>query len=212
MIPGRAAWLGLAALILSCSPAESQWEVTPGIGLYLPLGSVVAVSGPAEVETLDMRHLPTAMAGARIGGRLGAFSLEIGAEYSPSLVAVRDAEETSDVSSAVLFGSARLLARVAGDGAGPGWSFRVGGGPALLARWGDAWEGFAGTTDLAFTAGVVAGFEPRRLPVAFRLEVADYVYDARFGTRDGQTLGTGIRSELIWLVGVTLDFDGGRSP
>lgn len=200
--------IALAALTGSYEPTAAQWEVTPGIGFYVPLGSVVSVPSSDDGAGLDMRHVPAVAFVARVGHRLGPGRLEASAEFTPSLVAVRDPDGTRDLRSALLLSSLRFLVPVAGRDARRGWSVHTGGGAGLLRRWGEAWSGFSGTTDVALAASVIAAFAPRGSPLSVRLDLTNYVYDAGFRGEGERTLGNGLRTELVWTFGVGFTLEG----
>ncbi len=85
------------------------------------------------------------------------------------------------------------------------WNMHVGGGVALIRRYGDLYEDLTGTTSVG---GVVdLGFVVRaRREITVRLDMETYLYDVRFESKDGTRIGnTQFQTDVIFTVGVAIE-------
>lgn len=175
------------------------------MGFYLPFGKLVTHEGPAGREALQMWHVGSVAAGARISAIRGDWELAVGATYTPSLVAVRTLDATRDVGSNLLMTSVRLLWRPEEAAAERIWGIYLGPGVSWLNRWGRAWEAVDDTRDVGglLTVGT-RGRLPELAPSVFRLGVTVWLYRTDFRDSERGGLGRGLQSELVLSAGFSV--------
>jgi len=195
--------ISLAGALPGAAEGQGTWEVTPGIGYYVPLGTLVTSEIAGADGPQERRHVGAVLGGLRLGRTMGWATLEVGVDYTPSLVAVRSEAGTRDLASGLVLASGRALFPLAGERADGRWSLRAGPGVGVVHRWGEAWDGFVGRTSVSGTGGVIARYVPDAYPVAFRVEAEGHLY--RTGLRrEGGTPDGEIHGELLWIVGVSV--------
>lgn len=176
------------------------------MGIYLPLTPLFELDPPADGE-LRRRSVGQVILGARVGiGVSRHVALELGAGFSPTLVAVERETSTIDVASRLLLLNARAAYSFQPSSS---WSFFLAPGFGLIARSGRAWKAISGTTDPAFTLGL--GFSSRIDPsrVRIRVEIEDFISWAQFdGTRGGQT-ESHLHQDLTFSLAIQVPLAGG---
>jgi hypothetical protein len=144
--------VALTASLVAGAPARAQERVsvTPFIGMYNPVGQLVADS------TIEMLQLMTLMAGTRVFLPLTRHvGLEAAAGWTPapSLVAQSDWQRTEDVPGKVVTASLRGRYHFNPTPAVGDWRLSVVSGFGFVHRYGEAWEGITGTTDATLLVG-----------------------------------------------------------
>lgn len=188
------------------SSAAAQVELGPSVGVIVPLGRWTQNFAGDEVRRRQLTAtLVTTRAAYWLGARIG---LEAMFGYAPSQVAVSGPTRTQDITSGVVVGSARILARFASvlDGQSRSsavrWDFLGGVGAGFVARGGSAWANHTGTTH---PAGVL-NFEARTHltgPVTVRLMVEDFVSRPTFNKGlDGESRSRVHHDLLLTFMGV----------
>lgn len=188
-------------LFSSRADAQVEWRVTPGLGFYLPVSSVVDGAGDSMLE---MKQVATLAAAIHVGVFAKPILVELGGAYSPSIVAVSDREGTRDISAGIFFGSVRALARLSSADEPGEWGLHAGIGLARVAHWGQAWESF---TETSRNGALVSASLTHRLTgtsARVRLEASDYMYRSAFGHGEYGTLEGGLQHDLVWMLGMTI--------
>lgn len=205
----RAAVVVASALAVPASGvgAQSRIEVTPHVGMYVPLRPVVQEVSTSGELRLRRRQLGAAMVGGRVALRATThFQVEGAVHVSPSSVAVTDETQTFDAGGAVILASTRLvyLARPkAMRGANGAIHLAVGGG--VIERFGGAWRGIGGTQDFAMVLGGGARWSiSRHPPITIKLEVEDYVSRAQFRDHRDATTRPRLSHDTVWSMGLIL--------
>lgn len=193
----------LCGFVVDFAVAQDAWEVTSGIGYYVPLATVVSAEDDGSSGQIARRHVGAILGGVRLGRSTDWIRLEMGLDYTPSLVAVSSSEETRDLSSGLLLGHVRALLALSHEGTDGRWSLFAGPGLGVVHRWGAAWDSFSGKTSPSGSAAFVARYAPETYPVAFRIEVDGHVYRTRLRD-DPDDVVSQIHGELLWIVGVSV--------
>lgn len=195
----RSAVCTLAFCGLGVTPALAQTaEIMLYAGGYVPLAKVIDEAGATAEHDV----------GVVFGGRLnrwwpGGIGVEGGAAYALSSVsaAVPDLLAASDDAS-VFLASVKVLYRF-GLPTGIA-SFHIGGGGALVARGGAAYEGTQGTSDFGGIANVGASFTLGPM-IAIRLDAEDYITSAKFEA-DADETESKLQNDLVFSAGVRISF------
>lgn len=187
-----------AVLCLGSTPAAGQVMVTPVVGAYVPTGNVYEQPG-----TLGTARQGTSFA---FGGRLtysssGKLGLEATGTYAPSRVEIVTATETIKRSSHVWLGSLRLVYVLNSEWAAV--NVYLAGGPAVISRGGESYEGVSGLTEFGGNIGLGALF---RVGAGFRirLEVEDYLYESRMTFPSGETTGSRFQNDFVFSFGLSI--------
>lgn len=187
----------IVASLLAAFPRQStaQFELTPAIGMYFPIGELV--SGH-EVR----RHIPAGSIGLRMAvwpaRKLG---IEGSAVFSPSQVAWENDGRVVDVNSGVFFGSLRAIFALSPATAIS--SVRFGAGLGVVSRGGSAWVNTTGRTMPALNLLAAARFRLGRGPLSFQFQLEDYVGKAQLesGAPGSQAR---IHHDILWSLGVAM--------
>lgn len=193
----------LCGFAVDLAVAQDAWEVTSGIGYYVPLATVVSAEDAGSSGQIERRHVGAILGGVRLGRATDRVRLEVGLDYTPSLVAVSSSEETRDLSSGLLLGYVRALLPLSSEVTDGRWRLYAGPGLGVVHRWGAAWDSFTGKTSASGSAAFVARYSPEANPVAFRIEVDGHVYRTRLRD-DPEDVVSEIHGELLWIVGVSV--------
>lgn len=193
----------LVVCAMSAAPAFAQKiEVSPFAGAVVPLSNVIDEAG------VELKH----KAGIAFGGRVtawmpGSLGFEGQAAYALSDVklTIDGVEEEcvgDECDSSIFFGAAKVLYRFAPPTGVA--AFHIGGGPAVVIRGGNAYEGATGTTDIAGILNVGASFKVGPL-VSVRVDAEDYLSSAKFGA-EGETGETEskLQNDVVLSAGVQI--------
>ena len=170
----------LSAFCVTAPAAVAQTlEVTPHLGLHMPVGLLLEGRDQTDNSFVRRRQLGATSIGARLAlNALPRFTMEMAASYSPGLVAVTDRDATVDLGGHVFMGHLKGLYRFAKSESG--WSFWGGGGPGIVSRYGEGWVGTRGTTDVAAVIAGKARLGKLNSNKAFILAIEDYITRAAF--------------------------------
>jgi hypothetical protein len=172
-------------------------ELTPFLGMYVPLGSLVADS------MVRLRPVGALAAGSRIAAVWSErFALEGSIVWSPNLVAQSDWKQTLDLEGGFWAASLKARVRIASPQHELVWS--VSPGVALLQRYGSAWRDLFGTADVGLVLGGAARYHAgNSLELVFDFE--NYVTRTGYVDRSGLHYGGHLHHDLIWSVGATIN-------
>ncbi len=110
----------------------------------------------------------------------------------------------AECDSNVLYASAKALYRVIPQPGGM-LSIHLGGGPALISRGGDFWDGIDGTTDIGGVLNVGATFDVSP-QVGIRLDAEDYLYSAKFEVDNAEVGDSKFQNDLFFTGGIVIKF------
>jgi hypothetical protein len=188
----RAGLIALGLTAGAAAPAAAQVMMTPLVGTYLATGNVYEESGGLGTATQGTSFA----AGLRLtyssSGRLG---VEGALTYAPSKVEFTTTSGTVSRRADLWLGQLRLIYIL--NSAWAPINVYAAGGPAVVARGGDAYEGASGLTDLAGNFGLGALF---RLGSGFRirLEVESYIYNTSITLSTGETTGSKLQGDFVF--------------
>jgi hypothetical protein len=179
---GTTVLLGCALALCHMPKAATAqtFEITPNLGMHMPLGLLMEGTDPVDNSLLRRRQLGAVTIGGRIALRTPRITIESSGTFSPGLVAITDREATRDLTSLVFMGNVKALYRIAGQMQHGHWSFHAGPGMGVLHRYGEGWDDTAGTTDVAFVMAGRARLARLNSNKAFMFTVEDYVTRAAF--------------------------------
>ena len=195
----------LVAIDHSSLRAQMQFDVTPVIGVYIPLGDLVNEGSFSGGDFLRHRQVGTVVTGIR--GSLDDHSmarLDFTVAYSPSLVAVSDASATTDHGGSVLMASVQIPFRHTILGEFNRWEFHLSPGIGVVHRGGTGWETFEGVTDGAFVLGGGVRIRGNNSRVTFALDVTDYVSWASFRSEIAPRTSLTLHHDLLGSIGVVI--------
>lgn len=179
---------------------DGSLSVTPHIGLYMPLGSLVADN------TVRLRPVTSIALGSRVALPIdGRFALEAALSWSPHLVAQSDWRETIDLEGGTWFASARARARIAGDSNQSDAVATISTGLGVVHRYGDAWNGLRGTTDAALVLGGGIRYLETDIGVAFTVDAEGYFSRTGFMDASGQFYGGRLQKDFIVTFGTSIN-------
>lgn len=190
-------FVAIAAAIL---PAHGTAQIvfTPVIGAYVPTGNLYQEPG-----TFGTARQGTSFA---FGGRLtfstsGKLGLEASATYAPSDVEFVTPLESVSRSSYVWLGSLRLIYVLNSQWAAV--NVYLAGGPAVVTRGGEAYQGVSGLTEVGGNLALGALF---RAGAGFRirLEVEDYLYESQMTLPGGETTGALFQNDFVFSFGLSI--------
>jgi hypothetical protein len=191
------------ALLAAAAPhrAVAQIELTPAIGMYMPLGDLFKGDPNNGAET--RQQVAAGLIGFRIAARSNQrFGVEGGIAFSPSQVAVTRSSGTHDVTGGVVLANARAVLALSPPAAI--WGFRVAAGVGVVHRSGSAWQTTLGATAPALSLAFGARSRMRRSNVTMRLELEDYILFNAFDQELPYTTGARIHHDMTWSVGVNV--------
>ena len=192
----------VAAVVLLPSPsvAQSSIQITPRVGMYVPVGFLARPSSDMDATFRQKHQVGTIAAGISAAVHRGPYKLEAGIDYSPSLVAVLDDRGTRDISSHVTLMNVRVgrTFKVDAD-----WTVDVAAGGGLISRSGEAWETTSSTLDRAFTVAIGGSFEI--VPgIAFRAGADWYLSRLTYTDSTVPPQHTPLRQDLFFRTGVAI--------
>ena len=191
--------LGALALVAAPKASEAQVSVTPFVGYYAPLGTLLK-DGDTEVGSTQ---------GAMVfGGRLGLatpgpWGFEASVAYSDAGLEAGSAE----VDGNVMILSGRALYRL--GGLGPSGTLHAGAGLAYVMRGGDFWDEVAeaevdGIDDFGGTIGLGAKFSLSQM-MSIRVDVEDFIYSGEIHNDVDATEST-LQNDLMLSAGLNFGF------
>jgi hypothetical protein len=210
----RTAIVAFAAALLPCAvraqtqdPAQASTHafaritVTPYAGMYASIGKLRADS------TVEFLQLMTLVAGARAALQLNhRFAIEAAGGWTPapSWVAQSDWEQTIDVPGRVALGSLRGRYDLNPDVEAGDWVVSLASGIGAVHRYGQAWEGLSGTTDVAFVFGATSRLRPFSSRLSYGLDVDGFVSRAEFRDYLGQRTRARLHADLVLSLALSL--------
>jgi hypothetical protein len=211
------ALLVITPLAAAAGQGKGRVELTPYLGMYLPVADIIQQSDPGSGVSLSFKQKSALSFGGRLTyGLSDRAALEGGFGYTSSDVKL----ELSGLGSAALGGtvmtaSARVLYRLNQPSAPTGWHLI--GGVAMISRGGDIWDQLEsggvrvdGRTD--FGAVIGGGVRlPMGRRLALRIDVEDYVHQAKFTIDDGVTpldTESQLQNDLVISVGLAIQLGG----
>lgn len=184
----------LATAIPSTAAAQGGVELAPWAGVYVPTSNSIGDLGQ------DISRDVSVIGGARLTfwgtGHLG---FEVTGGYAPAKIGDETLNETGNTD--LLLANARLLLALSPVTNRVG--FYLAGGPALLARGSDPFDGDQSSTDLGGVLGLglrFGGGENSR--IGFRIDLEDYLYNGDFGG------GNDFQNDLVASLGVSIGLGG----
>lgn len=184
----------LATAIPSSAAAQGGVELAPWAGVYVPTSNSIGDLGQ------DISRDVSVIGGARLTfwgtGHLG---FEVTGGYAPAKIGDETLNETGNTD--LLLANARLLLALSPVTNRVG--FYLAGGPALLARGSDPFDGDQSSTDLGGVLGLglrFGGGENSR--IGFRIDLEDYLYNGDFGG------GNDFQNDLVASLGVSIGLGG----
>lgn len=199
----KRAVVSLSVLLVATIPhrAAAQIEITPAIGMYVPVGNLF--KGDLQNGAETRQQVASGLIGFRVAAwtnrRLG---LEGGFAFSPSQVAVTRSSGTHDVTGGVVLANARAVYALSPYEAL--WGFRVAAGVGVVHRSGSAWETTLGGTAPALALAFSARSRMRKTNVTMRLELEDYILFNAFDQELPYTTGAKIHHDMTWSIGVNV--------
>lgn len=194
----------LAAGLMPGAARAQVLEVSPTVGMYIPVGLLVEGHDITDNSFVRRRQLGALLIGASLGLRpTRTLGVEATATYSPTMVAITDRDSTLDISGNVLMASLRGVARVSGRFARGSWGFYVSPGVGLVRRHGVAWSDSRGTTDAAVVLAGGARLGRLNSAKAFRFDVTNYVTRASFD-HSTERSAPRIHHDVVWSFGIAL--------
>jgi hypothetical protein len=151
----RPLFFSAAALLLlgGAHRALAQIEVTPRVGAYLPMGTLLAETDSASGATVKRRQVGTLLVGVGLSAGLSErIGLQAAISLAPSQIAITTTRSTRDVGAAVVLGNLRGIYYLTPRSGRLG--LHVGTGIGLIERLGGPWRDVAGTTDLGLASSI----------------------------------------------------------
>lgn len=187
--------------------AIAQIEITPHVGLYVPLGTLVDEASLTSA-TLVKRQVGTVMVGTRVyAGLAERVGLRGTIAYAPTQVAVTTVSSTEDIGAGIVLASLRgtyfLTPRTSR------LSLHIGSGIGVVDRHGRPWRGIGGTTDLALASSIggQGGVEGSSIRITFELE--HYLTRAQFdGAEHPQKTTSSLHHDLLLSLGIAIAVSG----
>jgi hypothetical protein len=179
---------------------DGSISVTPHIGLYMPLGSLVADN------TVRLRPVGSIALGSRVAWPfLDGFAMEAALSWSPNLIAQSDWKETVDLEGGVWFGSARVRARLGSTSAQSETSASITTGVGVVHRYGDAWNGMRGTTDAALVVGGGLRYLEIESGIAFTVDIEGFLTRTGYTDAAGHFYGGRLQQDFIFSFGTSIN-------
>lgn len=191
--------LGALALVAAPQVSEAQVSVTPFVGYYAPLGTLIEDGGSEVFST------QSAMV---FGGRLGFAStgpLGFEATVAYSGAGLESGGEEADGNVMILSG--RALYRL--GGLGPSGTLHAGAGLAYIMRGGDVWDDIEsadvdGVDDFGGTIGLGAQFSLSQM-MSIRVDVEDFIYNGEIHNDVDET-DSKLQNDLMLSAGLNFGF------
>ena len=183
-------------------PAEARWEITPQLGMYIPMGLLTTDVGSPNGEF--RRQVTAGGLGARIGMHVARhFALEATAFYSRSMVAVAENSKVVDIPAGVLMTSARAVLKI-GGAQGVNWNLHLAPGVGLMIRHGAAWQGTSGVIDPALVLAGGARAPLGKSGMAFRIDLENYMSRAQFHIQETGATESRIQNDFTLTTGFVI--------
>jgi len=198
----------VVGLLLTSAASSGQAQITfninPNVGLYVPHGALL-FEAPANLSTFESKKpvggpVFTARAAVWVTPHLG-FEGSLG--YSPAFIAVKShAGAVEDIRQTLVLSSIRSVYRFPGDQI-KRLGFQVGTGVGVVNRSGKAWTNTPTGPAFAFvlSGGVRAQLSPKN-PLAFRMELEDYISWAQFKLDSGAYTQGRAYHDLVYSLGL----------
>lgn len=184
----------VAAPVGSLKAQGGAVELAPVVGVYVPLRSVIV-----QADGTSAKQATAAAVGGRISvGTRGKVSFDGTVTYVPS--DVNASAGASGGSSSLLLIDARGV--VSFGHAEAKTRFYVAGGPAVIIRNGEFYQGFQGTTDIG--GNVAVGLRIALGKVSGRVEVGSYLYSVTLTGAGNLTTGSEFQADLLASVSVAI--------
>jgi hypothetical protein len=184
------------------TPRKFGWRglsVAAELGMYMPVGSMVLDS------TVRLRGVGAILLDARITAPLhDRFALQASLGWTPTLVAQSDWKQTVDLGGGVWLASLRSALRVTPKRVREVEAFFTP-GLGLVNRYGAAWSGLEGATDLALVLGSNVRFHEPDSRWAFTANIEDFITRTGFVDPSGQWYGGRLLNEFVLAFGATFD-------
>jgi len=196
---GRLAAMVCAGALWLTGPAAAQVVITPVAGGLVPTSNLFEEQG-----TLTTARQATAFAfGVRaLISATGLLGLEGSVFYVPSDLKITTTA-TGEVSRSAEMWYGSLRAIFVLNSVYAPLNLYFGGGVGIVSRTGDAYSGATGATDVTGTLALGALFRLNS-SLRIRLEMEDYLYNARFAFPDiGETVDR-FQNDLIFTAGLSV--------
>jgi len=209
--------LALSPFAAVVGQGKGQIELTPFVGMYLPLADIIKESDPGSGLSVVFSQKSAFSLGGRLGfGISDRAALEGAFSYTASDVKVEiPGIGGTAISGTVVAGSARVLYRLNSPASRTG--YHLIGGLAMISRGGDVWsqiESSGTRVDGRTDFGAVIGGGVK-LPVgrglALRIDLEDYVHQAKFTLDDGVAAldsESQLQNDLMLSVGLGIQLGG----
>jgi hypothetical protein len=192
--------------------AQITFSINPNVGLYVPHGALL-FEAPSHLSPLESKKpvggpVFTTRVAAWLTPHLG---LEGTIAYSPAYIAVKSHDgDVEDLRQTLVLSSIRSVYRFPGDRIRR-LGFQVGSGLGIVTRSGKAWANTPTDPALAFvlSAGVRAQLSPKK-PLAFRMELEDYISWAQFKLDSGAYTQGRAYHDLVYSLGLVFPVGTGR--
>lgn len=201
---GKLLLVACAAFLVPGAARAQVIEITPKVGMYIPVGLLVEGRDITDNSFVRRRQLGALLIGASIGLRpTRTLGVEVVGSYVPTMVAITDRDSTLDIRSNVMMASIRGVARVSGKMSRGEWGFFVAPGIGVVRRHGVAWSESAGTTDRALVIAGGARLGKLNSSSAFRFDVTDYITRASF-EHSTERSAPRIHHDVVWSFGIAV--------
>jgi hypothetical protein len=171
--------------------------VTPYAGLYMPVGSLVLT------DNIRLRPVTSVALGSRLALALTRrVALEGAFTWTPNLIAQSDSKETIDLEGGSVFSSVRTRVRIGGEAGDSEASATLVSGLGVVHRWGVAWTGLRGTTDIGLVIGGGLRYLERTSGISFTVDIEDFMTQADYTDFVGQHYGRRLQNDLVFSFGV----------
>ena len=191
--------LGALALVAAPKASEAQVSVTPFVGYYAPLGTLLK-DGDTEIGSTQSAMV--------FGGRLGfATTGPLGFEAAVAYSSAGLESGGTEADGNVMILSGRALYRL--GGLGPSGSLHAGAGLAYVMRGGDVWDDIEssnidGVDDFGGTIGLGAKFSLSPM-LSLRVDVEDFIYSGEIHNDTDATEST-LQNDLMLSAGLNFGF------
>ena len=210
--------LALAPFATLAGQGKGRIELTPFLGMYLPVADLINLSDPSGSGlTLVFSQKSAFSVGGRVGyGISDRAALEGAFGYTASDVKVEVGGFGSvALGGRVMQGSARVRYRLNAPASPTGWHLI--GGLAMISRGGEVWDSLetggvrvGGLTDYGAVIGGGVAL-PIGKGLALRIDVEDYIHQAKF-TLDAQgsqqDTESQLQNDLVLSVGLAIQLGG----
>jgi hypothetical protein len=189
------------------TPDHARLYLNPRVGIYMPMRPLVAD------QTLKMSNIATFAFGTSLGYRIAPrLALETSVTWTPSQVARRNWNSVVDIDAGIALAAVEVLALVHNsiNSAGEQYAIYMGGGAAMVRRFGEAWEEMGSLNRPAGIASGIIRYWPAGSRFAFTGELQDVVSRASFRSKDGITHAGRVQHEVMLTVGAFIPLSSTR--